>query len=306
MAVGKTTTTSELLKSYWHDFFLSNLYDYLTFADITRRAKVPPHQGKVVYWYGLNKVNPAGAELTEGSDPTARSSAARRVSAVLKEYGNLVVDSKFFMDTSIDGTKEAIMKDLAKDAATTLDNLVRDKALSGGVVLYANGKAARSDIVKACTATIKDIRKAVRLLQLSSVPRFGNENFVGLIHPDVQFDIQSDSAWTNFVIYRDTVKWDLKGEVGQIWGVRFKSAPTIPVLTNSGSAGVDIYRTMIIGEEYIGLSELGDLQVIVNEPAKTSELGVKNAYGYYFRATSEVLSNSRAVRLESSASLGAN
>lgn len=301
MAVG-TTTTTNIRKQYWHNYFISNLYDYLTFHDIAKRAPVPAGNGTVVWWSGLSKVNPAGASLTEGADPTARSSAASRVSGTLAEYGNLIKNATLFMDTALPGVREGIMKDLAKDGALTLDNVVRDRAIAGGTALYANAKVHRSDTVEASTATIKDIRKGVRLMQISSVPAFAGGDFAGLIHPDVVFDLQSDSAWTDFVKYRDTVKWDLAGEVGRIYGVRFKIAPTIPILTNSGSANVDVYRTMIVGEDYVGLSELGKLRIVMNEPGAGSELGTFNTYGYVFVASCERLSNQKAVRLESSSS----
>lgn len=87
--------------------------------------------------------------------------------------------------TAIDGTKEAIIADLAKDAAKTLDDAVLAKAL-GGTQLFAAGKVHRSDVVKASTATVKDIRKAVRLLQLSAVPKFSDGFYRGLVHPDVK------------------------------------------------------------------------------------------------------------------------
>jgi N4-gp56 family major capsid protein len=300
---GTTSTTSTLLKQYWHNFFLSNLYDLLAFRDVAKIAKVPNNNGKVVWFYGLGKVHPIGASLTEGSDPTARSSRASRISATLVEYGNLITNSKMFMDTSITGTKEQIMKDLTKDAASLLDSLARDAALAGGTVCFAASKTHRSNVVSASTATIKDIRRAVRLLELSSVPKFNNSNYIGLVHPDVKFDLQSDSAWVDFVKYRDSVKWDIKNEVGELYGVRFKLAPTIPVLANSGSASTDIYRTMIIGDEFLGMSDLTNLKLVMNEPARNSELGTYNAYGYYFHTVATVLSDQKAIRLESSSTL---
>ena len=199
MAVGTTTTTATALKQYWHDFFLENLYDMLAMKGLTKTAKVPKGSGKTVWWVGIGKVDPVGASLTEGTDPTARSSKASRISGTLAEYGNLVKNSRLFMDVVIDGTKEAIMKDLARDAAKLLDDTVLAKALDGGTPLYAAGLLARNSIVAASTATIKDIRKAVRLLSLSSVPRFPDGFYVGLVHPDVAFDLQTDTAWTDIV-----------------------------------------------------------------------------------------------------------
>lgn len=305
MAVGTTTTTANLLRQYWHDFFIENLNDTLAMKGLTKMAKVPRGSGKTVWWVGLKKVDPVGAGLTEGADPTARSSRARRVSGTLTEYGNLIKNSRLFMDTAIDGTKEAIVRDLSRDAAKTLDDQVLSKALAGGTLLLAGGVAARNSIASANTATIRDIRKAVRLLELSSVPRFPDGFYVGLVHPDVAFDLQTDSAWTDIVKYRDTVKYDISGEIGRIWGVRFAMAPTIPILVNSGSANRDVYRTMVFGPEFIGQSELGDLEVVINEPGRGSELRTFNTYGYRFVLATEALDNSKGIRLESAASLGA-
>ena len=304
MAVGTTTTTASALKQYWHDFFIEMLVDNLAMKGLTRQAKVPKGSGKVVWWVGMNRVSAAGASLTEGADPTARSSKAFRVSGTLTEYGNLIKNSRLFMDTAIDGTKEAIIKDLARDASKTLDDAVLAAALAGGTVLYQGAVAARNSIAAANTATIKDIRKALRLLQLSSVNRFPDGFYVGLAHPDVIFDLQTDSAWQDIVRYRDTVKYDIAGEVGRIWGVRFAEAPTIPILTNSGSANRDVYRTMIFGPDFIGQSDLGELEIVMNEPGRASELGTFNTYGYRFVVATQVLNNARAVRLETSASLG--
>lgn len=270
---------------------------------LTKKAKVNPNSGKTVWWVKIGKPSLTGAAATEGTDPTARSSRATRISGTLAEYVNLIEDSRLFGDTSIDGTKEAIMKGLASDAAEVLDDTILAKALGGTNVIWAGSATHRSNVIEAHTATVRDIRKAVRLLQLSSVPRFSDGYYVGLIHPDIQLDIQSDSAWQDIVRYRDTVKYDIDGEVGRIYGVRFASAPRIPILLNSGSANTDIYRTLIFGPEFIGQSELGNLELTMNEPGKTTELGMYNAYGYRFVMSTERLNESCGVRLESNATV---
>lgn len=304
--VGTTTTTASALKQYWHDLFIENLVDTLAMKGLTERASVPKGSGKTVWWVGMSKVSPAGTTLSEGADPAATSSAARRVSGTLTEYGKLVKNSRLFMDTSIRGVREQIMKDLARDAAKTLDDVVLAKALGGTNVVFAGTATHRSNIVSASTATIASVRKAVRLLQLSSVPHFPDGYFVGLVHPDVAYDLQSDSAWLDFSKYRDSVKYDIQGEVGRLYGVRFALAPTIPILVNSGSGSVeDVYRTLVFGPGFIGQSDLGSLEIIMNEPGRASELRQYNTYGYRFVVASEVLHNARGVRIESSSTFGA-
>lgn len=305
MATGTTATTASALKQYWHDFFIERLVDLLAMKGLTKRATIPTGNGTTVFWVGISKVD-SGGQGTEGADPTSRSSRAFRVSATLKEYNNLVKNSRLFMDTSIDGTREQIISDLARDAAKVADDTVLATALSGKNVVFAGAATHRSNIIKASTATIKAVRNAVRLLQNSSVPRFPDGYYVGLVHPDVAFDLQSDTAWTEVSKYRDTVKYDIVGEVGSLYGVRFAYAPTISILVNTGSANVDVYRTLIFGPDFIGQSDLGDLEVVINEPGKTTELGTFNTYGYRFVMANSLLQDARGVRLESSASMGTN
>lgn len=305
MATGTTATSAAALKQYWHDFFIERLVDTLSMKGLTKRARIGNGNGTTVFWVGISKVD-AGAAANEGADPTARSSAAFRVSAVLKEYTNLVKNSRLFMDTSIDGTREQIISDLARDASKLVDDTVLSVALGGSNVVFAGTATHRSNIIKASTATIRAIRRCVRALELSSVPRFPDGYYVGKVHPDVAFDLQSDAAWVDVAKYRDTVKYDITGEVGALYGVRFAMAPTIPILVNTGSAAVDVYRTLVFGPDFIGQSDLGDMEVVINEPGKTSELGMFNTYGYRFVMASAILKNARGVRMESSASLGAN
>ena len=113
----------------------------------------------------------------------------------------------------------------------------------------------------------------------------------------------TDPAWIDINKYRDTVKNDIKGEIGQMYGVRFISTPKLSVLLNSGSANTDVYRSLIFGPEYLGESELGNLEVVINEPGKNTELKTFNTYGYRFVHASTVLKAARCVRLETNASL---
>lgn len=306
MALGTTTTTANALKSYWSDLFIEQLYLNLALKGLTKRGTVPNGNGKVVYWVNIGKVHPVGAAGSEGIDGTARSTRATRVSAVLAPYQNLVTNSSFFMDTSIDGTKDQIMKDLAKDAAKTLDDTGLAIALAGSNVIFPGSIASRSVVVKASTATVRDVRNAVRLLQLSGATKFSDGNFVGLVHPDVAYDLQSDSAWTAFSQYRDTVKYDIDGEIGRFYGVRFAYAPSIPILVNSGSANCDIYRTLVFGPDYLGQADLGGLEIVMNEPSKSGELGLTCSYGYVFYTAFARLNEADAIRIESSASRGTN
>jgi len=186
MALGTTTTTSSPLSTYFNDMFIENLWANLALKGLTKRGTVPGGSGKSVYWVNIGKPNAVGASLTEGTDPTTRSTRASRVSAVLAEYGNLVLDSNMFLDTSIDGTREQIIKGLAKDAAKLLDDTGLAVALAGTNVVFGGASTHRSNVISASSATVAAVRNAVRLLRISAAPAFPDGAFVGLCHPDVK------------------------------------------------------------------------------------------------------------------------
>lgn len=305
--VGTTTTTAAALKQYWQNFFIENFYENEIFSGLTKKTKVGKGNGKVVWWIGISKVSPVGASLTEGADPTATSSAATRISATLTEYGKLVKNSRLFMDTAIDGVKEQIIKGLAKDASVLNTKNILTAALAGvGATVRPGTVAARNSIAAANTCTLTEVRKVVRLLELSSVLKFADGFYVGIIHPDTKYDLQTDSAWQDIVRYRDSVQYDIKGEVGRIYGVRFMLAPYSGqmVLTNSGSANQDVYQTLIFGPDYLGESELSELDIVINEPGRASELKQYNTYGYRFVKTQAVIHAAAGVVIETSAQLG--
>ena len=113
-----------------------------------------------------------------------------------------------------------------------------DIITAGTNVSYANDKAARAALVQGTDKlTVRDIRKAVRKLKLQNAPKFGNY-YVGIIHPDIEFDIMDDSEWKYPHQYVDTNNVYM-GELGAIAGVRFVETTEAKVYTATPLPGAD-------------------------------------------------------------------
>lgn len=92
-----------------------------------------------------------------------------------------------------------------------------------------------------------------------------------------------------------------RGESGKLYGTRFIMSQNAPVLTNSGSAGTEVYQTLIMGKDFFGVSKIMNLQTYVDSPSPRSYLRMWSDIGWKANFTSAVLNDSFAVRVESGA-----
>ena len=116
---------------------------------------------------------------------------------------------------------------------------------------------------------------AVRTLKIMNTPKI-NGDYVGIIHPDVSFDLMSDPDWKYPHQYVDTQNIYAE-EIGKIAGVRFCETTEAKIFNNKDklengendgtSAGRDVYATLIFGDKAYGTTEVsgGGLQHIVKQ-----------------------------------------
>ncbi len=128
--------------------------------------------------------------------------------------------------------------------------------------------------------------------------------YVGLIHPDQKYDLQGDSNWTNAHIYVDKgIDKLYKGEVGSIYGVRFLQTTQCLKMDASGSASTDVFQAHVMGDEYLGVSELYKAQVVVKDPHPASDIDLYSTIGWKAAFAAKQLESSAMIRLEGGASL---
>ncbi len=112
--------------------------------------------------------------------------------------------------------------------------------------------------------TIDAVRRAVRTLKNNNIDPF-DTSYVGIIHPDVAYDLMSDPKWVNVKTYSDPEGIYL-GEIGKIENVRFVETTEAKKFVNEGSgSSIDVYSTLIIGDGAYGVTEIegGGLETII-------------------------------------------
>lgn len=302
MALTTSGTLSSVVKAYYDKRFLMRAEAAFVYKEHGRMGVVPKGEGKTVVWNRYTNPAAKTSALTEGTDPTPSGLSATLISATISQYGNYEQITDILSLTSIDNSIASAVDLLAYEAALSIDTVIRNIVVAGTSVLYASGVANRTSIAASNVATVADIRKAVRALKNNNTQTFDDGTFHAVIHPYVAYDFQGDSNWVNAHIYVESgVKDYYNGEVGKLFGVRFMETTQAPILTNSGSAGTEVYQSMFFGKESFGVSDLQSLTTYVDSPSPRSALRLYSDVGWKAGFTCKVLNDNFMYRLESAA-----
>jgi N4-gp56 family major capsid protein len=207
---------------------------------------------------------------------------------------------------------DAVLDKLARNAAQKIDRVIRDTNLAySGIATYAAALTARASVAQSsvCAVDVADFRKSRNLMERQNVQPHSGGFYVAIAHPDVLYDVTSDTNW------QDVVKYDsrtfgniLKGEVGEIHKIRFIKTTeawnsAVGSWNVAQSASATVYQSYILGDECYGVSDLEDIDIIVKDPAPASSVNGYSTAGYYVAFATRPLEQSATIRLESASSL---
>ena len=223
--------------------------------------------------------------------------------------------SDILLLTAIDNNLVQATKLLGSQAGRTLDTITREVLNGGTNVQYAEGQVdSRAALAGGKETgnhylTVDAVRRAVRTLKVFNAPKI-NGSYVGIIHPDVSYDLMSDPKWINVKTY-SAPEGIYQGEIGKIEGVRFVETSEAKVFTGEGSDGRDVYSTLILGDDAYGVTEItgGGLQHIVKQlgSAGTADpLNQRATAGWKATKTAERLVEAYMVRVETASTFTAD
>lgn len=293
-AATNVTTASDLsaeMKTYYSDYLIDLAEPELVHDQFGQKHPIPQNGGKTIEFrqYDSLPAVPDDRLLVEGVTPDGQSLKVSTITAEVKQYGGYVTLSDMLLLTAIDNNLVHATELLASQAGRTLDTITRETLAGGTNVLSATA---------ADKLTVDLVRKAVRVLKNANAPKI-NGYYIGIIHPDVAYDLTSDEAWTAVKEY-DPEDW-YEGEIGRIAGVRFVETSTAKVFSNGN------YSTLILGANAYGITELsgGGLQHFAKQLGSggTSDpLNQRATVGWKAARAVERLVEQYMIRIETSSS----
>ncbi len=277
-----------------------------------QKRPIPKNGGKTIEFRKYTPLAKQLTELTEGVTPDGQKLTVTTIEATVKQYGGYITLSDQLLLTAIDNNLLEAITLLSSQAARTSDTITREVLVAGTNVQYAEGQVdARASLAYTSeednmNLTVRGVRMATRTLKSQNAKKIGS-TFVGIIHPDVSFDLMSDPEWKYPHQYKDTSNLYAE-EIGEVGGVRFVETTEAKKFVNAGASSRDVYATMILGANAYGVTEVtgGGLQTIVKQlgSAGTADpLNQRATAGWKLMKTAVRLVEEYMVRVETTSSV---
>ena len=289
---------------------------YEMIADV--RSTAQSHNGSGVQFTFYPNMAQATSALTEASDVTAVALTDTKVTVSLAEYGNAVVTTAKVRGTSFLNVDADAANIIGYNMVDSIDKVVSDIAMAGTNVIYAQGSSgsrptARTGVSDACVYGATEGRMAVAELRGDSAPGWENGNYIGIIHPDVSYDLRGDTAVTDVIQYQLYQEGApiRAGSIGTFNGINYIENPRAPILDDAGATSTtNVYQTLICGRQaaakaFSRAPGFGEQPSIVFGPV-TDTLRRFNPVGWYHLAGWGIFREECMRRIESSSSIGDN
>ena len=280
---------SPLFTPILNRYIIESALPYLCHTQFGKKVVVPRGKGKSVAWDRQNPLPPAMVPLSEGVTPNGSPMLISRIEAIPSQYGDYVAVSDEFDFYAHDPSPEVldITKNLGQQAALTFERLTADTLATGTNVQYSGGRASRSALTTADKLTVADVRLAVATLKRNNVPKI-NGDYVAIVHPDVAYDLMSDSDWKYPHQYVDT-KQIYEGEIGKLYGVRFVETTEAKVFEGNDLVA-STYKTLTMA----GVDSTNKKKVYILETLTSSQATALASRKVYINGTKFTISSASA------------
>ena len=289
------------------------MYDMV--ADV--RSTAQTHNGASVQFNIYDNMDQATSALTQDSDVTAVALGDSTVTVTLAEYGNAVITTAKLRGTSFLNVDADAANIIGYNMVDSVDKLVSNVANAGTNVIYSTGSGAlptsRVTIADANTIDTATARQAVAELRGASAPGFENGNYIGLIHPDVSYDLRALTAVTDVIQFqiRQEGAAVRNGSIGVFGGIEWIENPRAPILDDAGATSTtNVYQTLVAGRQALAKAfsrapGFGEDPSVVFGPV-TDTLRRFHPVGWYHLVGHAVFRQAALRRIESSSSIGDN
>lgn len=307
------------MKTFYSDYLIDNAVPNLVHDQFGQKHPIPKNGGKQIEFRKYDPFPKATTEITEGVTPDGHKLNVTTVTATVHQYGDYVELSDVLLLTAIDNNMVQATKLLGNQAGETLDYVTREELMKGTNVLFAKGTgtrpASRSAITVDNTLSVEDIFNAARILKNANAKKI-NGSYIGIICPDIAYTLMRDDEWIDASKYAGSTQL-FEGEIGKIAGIRFVETTEAKVWkknvpwgegANDKNTNVDVYATLILGENAYGVTEIagGGLQHIVKQLGSSGSadpLNQRATVGWKAIKTAEILVQSFMLRIESAAAV---
>jgi len=328
MATNTTTTTIPInIEGFYDRNLLRRSLAALLYSRFGQTRPLPKNAGSKITFrkYGSLAVNTT--QLTEGTTPAGTVLSVTAITATMGQYGDFIVITDKLLDMGLDPILVEAGEILGEQAGLSIDTIHRAGLLAGTTVRYANGVAARINVITA--AVVADLQVAVRTLEGVNAMKFRSMNaptekvstvplraaFIAITHTDCRQDFEGLTGFTPVEQY-SSQKDVMEEEIGEFKGIRILATTNAGTVPNTGGTAVtnglvyttantscDIYQTLVIAKDAYGVIPLqkGNVENIVKRAGSSGTedpLNQRNTSGWKAYTTIKILNDNFLIRIE--------
>ena len=247
---------SQQAQTFYDRTLLERLKPKLVFLQYGQKKPIPKREGATGNWRRFTSLSPATTPLVEGVTPQGDRLVVEYVSATVQGYGNFVYLTDLIDMAGIDPVATETVELMGENAAETLDIVVRDVVARGTNVYRVNGRTTRATVAAGDIIDGATMRRARRIMARNNAkPVPGAGAYIGIVHPDVSYDIMGDPAWVNANQYAGSQKI-FDGEIGKMHGVRYIESTLAPIFEGEGAGDIDVYGTILLAANGYGVPDI--------------------------------------------------
>jgi len=299
IATSRTSTTSVLnggtgfgglLPAYWSTVLGTNLYPSLYLYQFADFRNLPKNFGQVLKVPRSLRRTATFTSVpatSEGSVTTTCQMSIQMISGTMKQFSFAYKHTDIVLMTALADVVDLSVKEIARQAALTVDTVIRDTISATGGFTGGSGVAASESLKTTSILKSSDLLKAAVKLDAKNNPRPADGHYPFVTHPLALYDLQSTlsaNAWVEVNKYNPAGMEKLyRGEMGRIFGVKIVTSTNtkrlvsgLSVTTSSG------YRSFMFAPEPFIVTRLDGAnacEVIIKPRGSAGAADPTNKYG---------------------------
>lgn len=255
--INAAATSGTLKPDAYYDRLLLKMLRQLNFeySKYATEKTLPRNFGDTINWRRFVKLNPNTQALTEGVTPAGRSISGFSLTAVVRQYGDIMYLSDLVDIQQMDDVKREYTVELGYLAKETLDLIVRNVLVAEGSAYFAGAKTGLGDLTTSEKPAIDDFRKITIAMKKAHLGgnRKANGRYVALLSPEVMYDLFDDQRMKDYMSWGQSNAPFADGMVVDIFGMRFVEVLNAPSAQNDA---VTAHDSIVIAEEAYAITKL--------------------------------------------------
>lgn len=231
---------------------------------------IPTGNSMTIKFRRYSNLPVANIPLSEGVTPNGHKLQKTDLVAICEQYGDYVTMSDKLTMTTEDPVRMEANDELSDQFANTIDQLCRDEMVTTTSAMFAGtGNTQISDIAAGDILTqtlIESTEESLKLNLAKYVTGFVDPSdgisttplppaFWSIIHTNITKGVRAFAGFIPVEKYSQTTA-RIEGEIGKVSNTRFVETVNAKIYTGAGTAGIDVYATLVIARQSYGISRI--------------------------------------------------